>query len=868
VIDAWLDLKGRDAWATIVEDRLRTVLHFVGFVVPPDSGALRLLQESRDWLHLRVRMSASGASPVPQFGSQAREQYNVVCVRERPGVDVLTPVLRDLPAEGHPILVVYLGRLPMSQRRALSGLTRPRLQPLIALDELMLLFLTREAGRRLAVFLRCAVPYSSVNPFTPFQAGDVPPEMFFGRQAMAHEVARPEGTCVVYGGRQLGKSALLRHVERRLDRPVSGMYARVVDIKLIGDPLSDPRPDALWLRLRDTLKEMGLLAPNVTSDRPDRIQQHVRELVRQRSDVRQLTVLFDEADSFLDADAREGFRVVTELRDLMNVSRRRFKVVFAGLQNVQRFQGIPNQPLAHFGQALLVGPLEPADAEALVRQTFRALGFRFIDRTVILRILSYTNYHPGLIQLFCQELLWNRRAAVGVAAPPHDIGADDVERVYRQPSVHDAIRERFDWTLALDPRYQCIACAIIEDQRSDRDGYARPYAPAEVQELARFWWKAGFQGVAFDRFRGLLDEMCGLGVLVRQADGRYRLRSPNLVPLMGRDRDIEARLLELAQREASPVFEADSHHAALEDARCYSPLTYAQERTALAPRYGVVLVVGSWSLGLEAVPQGLRRALRIGDQGEGERLVEIPEELVQGPALRDWLRRHQAPVVVQVLRGPGLAAAERVEAALVWCRSRSRERRIGWSRVVFLMDPRALWEWLGLASSRVKDLESRVDAAITLNHWNAAGIRRRLEQHEKISSDEKVNAALDATGGWPVLLDALLDRSHRRDDVQPAAEALNGALATAGNPLMQQFVGGLGLDVWPGIRPVVQFVRTLGEVGPDDLLPELIESPERLDVGMCRRVMEFLSRLGIVSTREGRWRLDPVVARVLAADSS
>ncbi len=91
---------------------------------------------------------------------------------------------------------------------------------------------------------------------------------------------------------------------------------------------------------------------------------------------------------------------------LMAESQRRFKVVFAGLHNVQRFQGIFNQPLAHFGKALIqVGPLECSSRMLNELPGHDHLGYRFQDRYGPLRILSYTNYYPGLIQLFCQELL-------------------------------------------------------------------------------------------------------------------------------------------------------------------------------------------------------------------------------------------------------------------------------------------------------------------------------------------------------------------------------------------------------------------------------------------------------------------------------
>ncbi len=163
-----------------------------------------------------------------------------------------------------------------------------------------------------------------------------------------------------------------------------------------------------------------------------------------------MLVLLDECDAFLDADGKREFPTVVALRELMLKSERRFKVVFAGLHNVQRFNVIPNQPLAHFGAPLCVGPLEPAAARNLILEPFEALGFRFKDAASVLRILSYTNYHPGLIQLFCQELLRFLYRKSSNAYPPHWVEDEDVEAIYRRSDVRDRIRERLDWTLALD----------------------------------------------------------------------------------------------------------------------------------------------------------------------------------------------------------------------------------------------------------------------------------------------------------------------------------------------------------------------------------------------------------------------------------
>jgi hypothetical protein len=428
--------------------------------------------------------------------------------------------------------------------------------------------------------------------------------MFFGREAMARELRRPQGSCLVYGGRQLGKSALLRHVQREFNQPKQEQYALVEDIKTVGDSQSGQPTDAIWRKIREGFVRLGLMKR--TTDKPDEIRRSVRQAMMQ-SQRRFVLMMFDEADNFLDADAADGFRVVTELRTLMMATDRRFKVVFAGLQNVQRFQGIPNQPLAHFGRPIPVGPLEPKAAQELVREPFEALGYRFTEDATVLRILSYTNYHAGLIQLFCQELLVRLHARLDSTAPPYFIEQTDVEGVYRTRQVRESIRERFDWTLALNARYQAIAWAMIADQMSDHDSYARAYSASRIQQLANYWWEQGFSGVGSDQLHGLLDEMCGLGVLVRDAKGHYRLRSPNLVRLMGTEADIENRLVELSQKPPEIKYDADSHHAQLdESSQNYSPLTYSQERALNPPQFGVGLVFASNALGFARLEDAIK----------------------------------------------------------------------------------------------------------------------------------------------------------------------------------------------------------------------------------------------------------------------
>ena len=93
------------------------------------------------------------------------------------------------------------------------------------LDEILLEFLARAdkgahwfLGNRLRNFLAVALPYTAANPYNPETAGwgaRVPQEMFYGREELASDIMKMrDGTSIVFGGRQLGKTALLSTLRR------------------------------------------------------------------------------------------------------------------------------------------------------------------------------------------------------------------------------------------------------------------------------------------------------------------------------------------------------------------------------------------------------------------------------------------------------------------------------------------------------------------------------------------------------------------------------------------------------------------------------------------------------------------------------
>lgn len=753
---------------------------------------------------------------------------------------------------------------------------------MVVLDEVLLVYLAREQDSRLNAFLRCAVPFSSINPYTPFQAGDVPPEMFYGRRDMIYTLQQQTGSCIVYGGRQLGKSALLKQVEREFNNPGRDQYAKVLDIKMIGDTETQTPTDALWKKLRQAIKELGLFTQEVRTDRPDEIERHIRRILRDNPQ-RRILILFDEADNFLDADARQNFKTTERLRTLMVETDRKFKVVFAGLHNVQRFQSNPNQPLAHFGAPLLIGPLDPRTAIDLIREPLQFLGYHFADISGPLRILTFTNYHPGLIQLFCQELLERIRGNKPNRLPPYEITQNDIEVVYRQ--VKDKISERFDWTLALDPSYQGIAWSMIYDQISIRDSYAHSYAPSDLLAKVRSLLPKRFNDVTLDNFAGLLQEMKGLGVLARDNNGNYRLRSPNVVRLTASESEIETKLVELMDKPIKSR-SSDSFHSLLERG-IYNPFNFQQERRLNAFESGVSLLFAGNILfnqknseNCPVIPDLIARLLDANESEEAnDKFIEIPIYVSSGEDLKTHLDNKIEKDKLRVFVYYPMEASpidemiSLIEGALDYVATLQKHRSKQTIRFFFGFSPKALRTWLELESSQRRALENKADVFYPLL-WTNDGISHRLELEQMLNREDICKSILEVTGGAYQLINLLFERlSSRRggikDDPRDEIKRLNQELISKESHLVAIIMDDLKIDDYPLAHHILKFIfDNGGESVPSDLIsPEYIPFDAERRSDHYRAALVYLALLNSVSIRavDGTETIDlnPLIKKVL-----
>ena len=867
MLEAWFRLKRAGRLGNGAEGDITTLLSSLGFIV----RKVAVSRSERNFGEARIEtdpIQTRERCPIPGFGSLADGHYRLVFLWGRPTEEDILQHADALPGRAATI-VVYLGRLTEARRDAFARMARARSRTLLVLDELLLVFLCGQRGSRMPVLFGCAIPFTFVQPYVT-TASVVPPEMFFGREEEMREITDPEGASFIYGGRQLGKTALLRAVERMSHRPQQGRYSVWIDLKdeRIGyDRDAGEIWLAIWRALRRTsaipeeIKGVKEPNPNIRG-RVDAFVEYLKEHFN-RSAGNTLLLLLDEADKFLEIDGREragtatGYGELSRLKGLMDATERSVKVVFAGLHNVLRTVQAANHPLGHLGTPIEVGPLL-ADggwraAEALVREPLLAAGYRFRDENLVTRILAQTNYYPSLIQLYGAALIKGMCAGRIKGSPLYEIDESMLEETYQNTSLRDVIRSRFHLTLQLDPRYEVIAYSIAHECVQHEGLLGTGLAFRRIDDVARGWWAEGFNDIEphTDRFRSLLDEMVGLGVLrsVGEDKDRYTLRNPNVLLFMGTSEEIEDNLLR--DRQTPPEFEREVFRARDPqdpDGPSRSPMTFQQEDLLRSEKNGVSLVCGLEASGLGDVVRCLR------GRGASDTVVELGG-LMNGRDFEAAIEQHErqrAASTTICVTPPNLPWSEEwVQTALRRVAKLTAKGKF--MQIVFMAEPGQLWQLL----SEGRLAEGPELQWVSLRPWRSTFLRQWMVDVGFTDSPLAQKKIVEGTGGWKLLLERLHQLHQETGNLDESLEKLDRVLD--GKDALQQRLW-FGLDN-PEIFNALKWLAG-GEATWSDLQGLAAESGIGGD--SLRRSLRWGELLHVVRrTGMDAWQMDSVVARVL-----
>jgi hypothetical protein len=511
-------------------------------------------------------------------------------------------------------------------------------------------------------------------------------------------------------------------------------------------------------------------------------------------------LLIDEADRFIKSEVASDFLCVQTMLRLMAETKHRFKFVLAGLHNVSRIVRAENSPLVQISSnPLQIGPLlnrDVDDAEFLVRGPFAAMGFEFDRREDVWRILSFTNYYPVLIQVFCKELLGLIHEQVQQTGKvPASISTALVERALNSSDVKNKLFKSFERTIAsIESRYELITYILAVREVVERDSGmdAEGMSAAEVADRAMECWPAAFpRGSDALEFEQLLEEMEGFGIARRTVSGRFALRSRSLLELMesaSSEAELTRKLDSFKKMERPPnIFDPKNVRAKLgkpltriDSEGRISPLTDGQEADILSPvqhlktksgigepatetHLGISVVFGTDAAGIHLVEAALLDSRRARDK-----LVDI--ELKTFDSKRSMLDEVRKPPKSDTPRVVVVSAATAWRPDWVVEAERIGRIRRGEVRLVFVGQPGHARAWVS-DSVVLKRVLPQIQV-IRLRPWARSYLGSRLESLQlPIDLIEQIRTA---TGGWSEIVSPLMERIGERPSEASALVAQEG----------------------------------------------------------------------------------------------
>ncbi|MGE8303329.1 MAG: hypothetical protein ACN6PW_02620 [Pseudomonas kermanshahensis] len=775
--------------------------------------------------------------------------------------------------------ILLSGReLSNEERNGLAKFSKQQKHTLLHVDPVLLAML---AGLgvpdqfRLKTFLQLSLPWTFSNPYTGNQMQPAPPEMRYGRQSdIKSLITMRNGAAMIFGGRQLGKTTLLNETQRCFHNPEQHRHAFLHQMdgnldraNLSGDELDKHRKN-VWGKIYGDAVTSGMIKPSYGLDTAGMVAALSDYFRKDNPD--SLMVCLDEIDPILGLDAANGFRIFRELSGLVNNSNGRFKVVIAGLENVRRFADAPNYPLHQLGSAIQVSIMSPAEALQLIREPLGYLGYEFDSPLLMNRILVETNRHPGLIHIVCHELIQTLSARHDQRIGSTTVTADDIEQIRKDPLIRQLICDRFDITLNLDLRYKLIAYSLIAQSTSS-------FSPSRAKAIVEEWAPQLFEPMTEAQFEAFLDELCGLGVLqhMRRAEGgkEYALRNANIMNLVGGPQKIADKLFAAvdAIHENDPL----SAHAYPENATRPSPLTLRDEKLlisedarekplagaieARSSNYSVGVITGSEALGLN--PQWMEESLlAIGEEepvinnisyGRYHAYQRKDTELGSPSDFKKLL--HESVLNVQSntkhimlfveLTGscPLTNTLDLLDVAHeARLHTNAKRNRV---RLVFLMTPRALWQW----ESHPELIAGREaqQPFIALDVWKTTALAHLLNKLELENTSTSVATLERYSQGWYFSLDKLLAAKSKKSDVVRISSFGQAytSLLQAKPKSMDEFLHKAGVYAVDWAKPVLSALCEEERFDEDDLELQLMESYENVNPQQARH---WLSRLRLI----------------------
>lgn len=355
--------------------------------------------------------------------------------------------------EGSMVLLLAPGLRP-TLREKLIDVLRSRSARAAVVDDIDVCRLLNPGDQRgetllglLEVFLE-QQKWTDLSPFTAAEGQQVQMEMYVGRREEARRLAETADITRVFSGRKMGKTALLKYIEKQQDkrRLPSGNELRVVYVHAVGIDEPGALVDEIMLSLFAQTEYSAEPAPNLPPGR--RLNEALSAFLHAHPKTSLLFVL-DEADAFVEREI-DRYRNDHQLNTLSWTMRGgiaghgasdksgvpRVRFVFVGFRSTQSNEGA----WGNWGHVLKLKPLNREEARQLVEGPLARLGIDVSQHADA--IAHRCGYQPAVILAFGMRLLQRLESGWGPARRLREtptVSARDVALTFEQREVKDEI---------------------------------------------------------------------------------------------------------------------------------------------------------------------------------------------------------------------------------------------------------------------------------------------------------------------------------------------------------------------------------------------------------------------------------------------
>ena len=488
--------------------------------------------------------------PIAAFGTgAATDGFRIVCMTGIYNADQLISVMQQIGNAKH-TLVLLDDALPIVERRRLARKTKNELGDKFigVLDRVVMMYLVRnfDQTHNNRMLLSLVAPFGYYQPYVWKSADPMPPELFIGRKKELEAIESRSGVNIVYGGRQLGKSALLKKAKDDIDNDENGDRAVYIDIK-------NKTYDKVAQTIGHALFDCGVLNEDIDTTDWDELSRCIkRRLQSSQNPIPYLLLLLDEADTFIESSEAIKYAPFDSLKDIQGTGK--FKFVVAGLHNVVRFKREAalgsNSVLTHL-EAITVKPFSLSEARELLEVPLHFLGLRFPNgkdsEFLIPTILSSANYFPGLIQMYCAKLLQamrenNYAGYDEVNSPIYEVSAEHIKKILADTEFTREIREKFEITLGVDEDKYYDAIVLIMAYLYHENGYSRGYDANDIKKVSEEFEITKISELSIDKLNAFLEELKDLNIFRNTDATHYLFARLNFYQMMGSQSEVEDKM--------------------------------------------------------------------------------------------------------------------------------------------------------------------------------------------------------------------------------------------------------------------------------------------------------------------------------------